>query len=361
MEEDYLYSQKLDHQVLNGIADPIRVLDSDERVIFVNEAMEKTLGYDRKNLLCDIDESIFNPDITRSVLRTGEVVQREEIIKDTIYSVKCSPVLGQKGQIIGVVEVFRNVTVERRLQREIIERNRAMVRETMAASQIQKTVVPEKGFIKNLKIDYIYKPSNMLSGDMFDVFEINEDNIAVYISDSVGHGFAASMVTMFIKSLIRTLPIFILLSPAKTLDAISNRFSLLKLDIENYFTCFYGVFNIKKGIFTYANAGHLPLPLKVSEKIEYLHAEGNPISRFFKSAKYKEENSKFYAGDKILFMTDGVSESRNLEGEVYGLKRPEEIMLENDIDELSILKDNLLSFMNITQTDDISVLLLSVW
>lgn len=82
MEEDYLYSQKIDHQVLNGIADPIRVLDSDERVIFVNEAMEKTLGYDRKNLLCDIDESIFNPDITRSVLRTGEVVQREEIIKD---------------------------------------------------------------------------------------------------------------------------------------------------------------------------------------------------------------------------------------------------------------------------------------
>ena len=81
MEEDYLYSQKIDHQVLNGIADPIRVLDSDERVIFVNEAMEKTLGYDRKNLLCDIDESIFNPDITRSVLRTGEVVQREEIIK----------------------------------------------------------------------------------------------------------------------------------------------------------------------------------------------------------------------------------------------------------------------------------------
>lgn len=363
MATDYLNSKKIDHQVLNGIADPLRVLDSEEKVVFVNEAMIKILGRDLTKLTCNINENIFNPDITKQVLKRGEVIQREETLKGKVYSVKCSPILGEDGKIIGVVEVFRNVTVERKLQREIIERNRELMAETLAASQIQKTVLPPKGFLKNLKIDYIYKPSNILSGDMFDIFEINKENIAVYISDSVGHGFAASMVTMFIKSLIRMLPLEILLSPSKTLDALSNRFSLLKLDIENYFTCFYGVFNVKKGTFIYANAGHLPLPIKVSSPndFEHLEAVGNPICRFFKEAKYQEYKVKCYAGDKILLATDGITEARNMEGQTYGIKRLEEIIIENDVDELKILKENIRSFLNIIQTDDMSAVLLKVW
>lgn len=357
-----LNRKKIDLQVLNGIADLIRVLDENEKVVFVNQAMEEMLGYDSKQLVCSIGSDVFNPSITKRVLQTGEVIQREENIANLIFSVKCSPIIGENGEIIGIVEVFRNVTMARKLQNEMIKKNKAMTSETNAASKIQRTMLPDRGFQKNLKVNYLYMPSNILSGDMFDVFEIDEDHIALYIADSVGHGFAASMVTMFIKSMIRTSNISIMLSPKEMLRSISDRFTTLKLDIENYFTCFYGVYNRKKNTFTYSNAGHLPLPMRIRDgQIEKLVSSGYPISRFFSNPKYEEYKIDVFAGDKLLFMTDGIVENRNRNGDYFGIERVEEVVKVLNIDVLDTLEKNFKKFLDGPQTDDVSALIVNVW
>lgn len=362
MEEYYLASQKIDHQVLNGIADLVRVLDEDNKVVFVNRAMEELLGYDNEHMMCDIDGTPFNLDISQRALATGQVIQREEMIAGRYFSVKCSPIMGPQGSIIGVVEVFRNTTMEKKLQGELVEKNKLMTNETIAASRIQRTLLPPKGFLKAVKVDYLYMPSNILSGDIFDCFEINEDCMGVYIADSVGHGFAASMVTMFIKSVIRTLPKNILQYPSKTLQAINRRFSTLKLDIENYFTCFYGVYHHRDLTFTYANAGHLPLAMKVSDgKAEYLEAQGFPISRVFEKSVYKEGVAQVGCSDRILLMTDGIAESKNSQGEIFGEQRIEEVMENYTIDELQVLERMISEFVDVKQRDDMSALLLTFW
>lgn len=362
MKNYYLKTRKIDYQILDGIADLVRVLDAKENVVFANKAMSETLGYDKKNYVCDIDGTIFNPEITKRVLNSGEIIQRNEIIKGKEFSVKCSPVHDENKNIIGVVEVFRNITIQKKLQREIIEKNNFMTTETIAASRIQQTMLPEKGFIKNISVDYMYKPYNILSGDMFDVFEIDSENIAIYIADSVGHGFAASMVTMFIKSIIRTLPGDVLLNSVKTLEYINERFATLKLDIENYFTCFYGVYNTKKNVYTYANAGHMPFVMKISDgEVSYLEAKGYPISRFFKNASYEENSCKCYCSDRLLFMTDGVIESRNPLKEVYGLSRVEKIMKKHSKDEIKYLEEDLNKFMSGTLKDDISCMIVKFY
>lgn len=353
---------KIDFQVLNAIADLVRVLDYNEKVVFVNKAMEDLLGYDRDKKVCILGEDLFDPEITRRALLSGEVIQREENIGSMVFSVKCSPIINKKGEILGVVEVFRNVTMARKLQKEIIEKNRFMTSETMAASLIQQTVLPERGFIKNLKVNYVYRPSTILSGDMFDVFEIDDDHIAIYIADSVGHGFAASMVTMFIKTVVRTLDKLTLISPQKTLSELCTRFTSLRLEIENYFTCFYGVYNTKKKKFVFSNAGHLPLPIMVRDR-EFMNLEskGYPISRFFARPDYEEKEIKLYSGDYILFMTDGVVEARNSKKESFGYERVHNIILENNKDVLEILDNELEEFNDGEQTDDISMLLINVW
>ena len=222
--------------------------------------------------------------------------------------------------------------------------------------------MPEKGFIKNLKVNYIYRPSTILSGDMFDVFEIDDDHIAVYIADSVGHGFAASMVTMFIKSVIRTLDKITLLSPKKTLAELCKRFTSLRLEIENYFTCFYGVYKAKSKKFIFSNAGHLPLPIMVRDReFMSLESKGYPISRFFAKPDYEEKEIKLYSGDYILFMTDGVVEARNSKKESFGYERVHNIILENNKDVLEILDNELENFNDGEQTDDISMLLINIW
>lgn len=353
--------ENIDFQVLDAIADLVRVLDYNEKVVFVNKAMEDILGYDPNKKVCILGDDLFDPEITKRALMSGEVIQREENIGGMVFSVKCSPIV-RDGEILGVVEVFRNVTMARKLQKEIIDKNRFMTDETMAASLIQKKVLPEKGFIKNLKVNYLYKPSTILSGDIFDVFQIDDDHIGIYIADSVGHGFAASMVTMFIKSMVRTLDKFVQISPKETLTELCERFTSLKLEIENYFTCFYGVYNLKKETFTYSNAGHLPLPIRVRNREGLsLESRGYPISRFFAKPDYEEKEIKLFAGDYLLFMTDGVVEARNAEKEAFGNDRIFEIISKYNSDILENLNNELEEFSDIPQVDDISMLLISVW
>ena len=197
---------------------------------------------------------------------------------------------------------------------------------------------------------------------MFDVFQIDDDNIGMYIADSVGHGFAASMVTMFIKSMVRTLDKSVQNSPKKTLTELCKRFTGLKLEIENYFTCFYGVYNLKKKTFTFSNAGHLPLPLRVRDREALsLESRGYPISRFFAKPDYEEKEIKLYAGDYLLFTTDGVEEARNPDKEAFGHKRVLDIVSNYNNDILDKINNELEEFTDSPQVDDISMLLVSVW
>lgn len=356
-----LGNAELNYQILDGIVDLVRVLDYRNEVVYVNQAMKDTLGYDTENLICNISDNLLKSKMTKRTLETGEVIQREETIQGKLYSVKCSPI--KKGdEIIGVVEVFRNISQERKLISAIVEKNKSMTVEMNHARKIQTALLPEKGFFGNLKIDYLYRPSNLLSGDMFDIFEIDDENLGIYIADTVGHGFAASMVTMFIRITMRTISHAKKYKPSLLLEELWKRFTNLGLDFEIYFTCFYGVFNKKTGEFTYANAGQYPCPLiMVDNVIEEIEVSGYPISRFFDKVEYKEYTIKLNTSDKILMMTDGVSEVMNYESEPYGIERVKEIMRENENDELLKLKHSIYSYMWGEQKDDITALLLKVW
>ncbi|RVU54610.1 SpoIIE family protein phosphatase [Anaerosphaera multitolerans] len=361
--EEYLLSDiNLNFQVLNGIADLVRVLNSNNEVVFVNKAMEKTLGCEEDNINCKFGNRVLDSRITKRTIETAEIIQREERIDDNFFSVKCSPIFGSRGEIIGAVEVFRNITMEKKLQNEIVEKNKEMTIEMIRAQKIQNSLLPEKGFFNNISVDYIYRPSSELSGDMFDIFKINDDNIGIYIADAVGHGFASSMITMFIRIILGNIPNYKLLSPSKTLSDVAKRFAMLNLDIEIYFTCFYGVYNQRTSKFIFSNAGHFPSPMLIRNDGEVLELDsrGFPITRFFKNVKYEDKFVRINTFDKILLMTDGVVEARNKYNESFG-ERALEIVRKNPIDELRELEMGLNKFIKGKQKDDITALLLKVW
>lgn len=79
---------------------------------------------------------------------------------------------------------------------------------------IQKDlIVAKKSFKKNalspplnleyIQIDGLYVTSNTLGGDMYCWFKINEHLTAILLYDAMGHGIAASLVTMSVRSLLK--------------------------------------------------------------------------------------------------------------------------------------------------------------
>ncbi|WBW50258.1 SpoIIE family protein phosphatase [Peptoniphilus equinus] len=363
MEQYYKFISNpgLNRQILDSIADLIRVIDFKNQIIYANKALQDLLGYDTERKLSRIDREGIDTVISRRTYETGEVIQREETIGGKLYSVKSSP-LEKDGHVIGVVEVFRNIDKEQMLLSEIMERNKAMTIEMNHAQKIQSALLPAKGFLSTLKVDYLYHPSNMLSGDMFDIFPINDDNVGIYIADTVGHGFASSMITMFIRIAMRNISRDKKLAPAKLLEELSQRFVNLGLDGETYFTCFYCVYNKKKSLLTYANAGHFPSPIVATEKgSEELVLSGFPISPFFKGSGYESDSIRLKTGDKLCLMTDGLSETMDYNGEQFGTDRVKAILQDNDNDELLVLKRAVYNFMWGEQRDDLTALLIKVW
>lgn len=353
----------LNYQVLESMADWVRVVDAEGTIIYVNKAMKKALGEDLIGKKCYQSVGKSKPCnicISQKSINSKKTVQKEEIINGNYYSVKSSPVFDCNGNVIGAVEVLRDVTRERKLELELIEKNKKMIKDLRFAKRLQSRILPKKGVYGSLKIDHLYKPSEMLSGDMFDIYHIDDENIGIYICDVVGNGITASMMTMFVRQTMRAIKDDVL-SPSLALTELHKGFSTLGLEVDKYFTIFYAVFNTKTNLFTYANAGHNCIPIKYnSNNIELLTTKGFPISLIFDEIYYDENEIKLNKGDRILFYTDGITEVRNIEGEEFGVDRIVDIVKNNGSNVLNKIVEEVEDFRWGEQEDDFAMVLMEV-
>lgn len=353
----------LNYRVLESMADWVRVIDKQGNIIYANKTMKDAIGHDIVGKKCYTSygkKDYCNFCITERTITTGEIVQKEEMVFGKYFSIKSSPVTNSKGEIYAAVEVFRDVSRERKLELELIERNKRMRRDLGFARRIQEKILPEKGQIYNLSIDYIYSPSEMLSGDMFDIFTIDSEHIGMYISDVSGHGVAASMTTMFIRQTMRSIRDDIL-NPAEALTELHRRFKDLNLEVDKYFTIFYAVFNKSTHEFRYANAGHNCVPLKYNDNsIQTLKVKGYPIVLLFDDIQYEEKVIKLEKRDKLLLYTDGITEIKNRAGAEFGVDGVINLIQNKRDITLAEIEETITNYSWGEQEDDFAMVLVQV-
>lgn len=195
---------------------------------------------------------------------------------------------------------------------------------------------------------------------MFDIFFIDNEHIGIYISDVVGHGITASMMTMFVRQTMRAIKEDIK-RPSKTLTELHKRFVDLDLDDDKYFTMFYGVLNTTNNEFKYSNAGHNCVPILFNEEnIKLLKMRGFPISYIFDEINYKEDSVKLNKGDEILFYTDGITEIKNGNKEEFGLDGVIKLIEKDTKDIIKRLEKKVNKFKLGDQDDDLAVVLMEV-
>lgn len=306
--------------IINGMVDWVRVVDRQNRIVFMNKSMKDAVG-DYVGRECYSVLGLDHPCpncITEHTLKTGQVHSKEERVGDRVFSVASSPVRDASGNIYCAVEVFRDVTKEKELENRIIEQNKLLNKSLYVAKKLQERLLPPQGVVNEcLKVSYSYIPSEMLGGDFFDVFPINRWNTGVYIADIAGHGIMSSMITVFIRQTVRALGEEAL-SPSRVLRDLLHRFSQLALEQSNYFTIFYGVYDCNGRNFKYSNAGHNPPILYKGREIQFLEGSGLPICTLAEGYEYPETHVKADTGDALYLYTDGITEARNLSGNFLG-------------------------------------------
>ncbi|AOT73119.1 hypothetical protein Gferi_13575 [Geosporobacter ferrireducens] len=304
--------RKFFEDILSGMKDWVRVIDRDNRVLFLNEPMKKQVG-DTTGQQCfkalNKKEPCENC-ITNRAIFEGKSITKEEVVGDKIFSVVSSPIYDEENNIQYAVEVFRDITEKRAMEELILEQNTKMKRDLNFAKQLQHKILPENRIYNNtLKIVSVYIPCELLGGDVYDVIEINENYIGMYIADVSGHGVTSSMMTMFIRQTLKSLEEKAI-DPAVTLRYLYHRYRELHIDDQYYITVFYGVYDKKNKSFCYSNAGHNCMPIVLRKNyVEEVYMPGFPICTVFEDVQYENEVLTLHSGDRLLFYTDGIVEA----------------------------------------------------
>lgn len=197
---------------------------------------------------------------------------------------------------------------------QLLKKNEVIEDELNMARKIQMQFIPDRSPSEN--IAFYYRSMEKVGGDFFDFVDVDVNKIGVFVSDVSGHGVPAAFVTSIIKTHIQQFARHIY-SPADLLFHLNG--TLCQMAGDQFVTAFYGVLDLKRLIFSYCNAGHVPpiivspepddpsmnlktgLALGICEMSEMLGAKSN--------LRYRDEYIHLKKGMKILLFTDGMSEA----------------------------------------------------
>jgi PAS domain S-box-containing protein len=120
--------------ILNSVADGVFTVNNENKITFMNEAAERITGYTRKEALGRNCYDIFRADIclTRCALKESirtktQIVNLPVTIlnkpgKEIPISISTAVLKNEKGQIMGGVETFRDLSIIEALRKELSQR-----------------------------------------------------------------------------------------------------------------------------------------------------------------------------------------------------------------------------------------------
>lgn len=198
-----------------------------------------------------------------------------------------------------------------RLSKRLNLHFRDIDQEMRLAGRLQRDFLPNtREPIGNLRFASVFRPASWVSGDMFDIFRIDETHSGIYIADAVGHGMAAGLLTMFIKRAIVPKRIdatgYSVLSPSEIIAALNDALAEQSLPQCQFVTASYALINHQTLDFQYARGGH-PYPVLITRDgiVSEVKTPGGLLG-LFKGEDFPAHHSTLRQGDKVVFYTDGI-------------------------------------------------------
>ncbi|MCI4056626.1 fused response regulator/phosphatase [Bacillus cereus] len=215
---------------------------------------------------------------------------------------------------INKVELLARMRVALRLKSELNwhkEQEENLRNELDLATQVQRNLLSNPLREENIKIEASYLPSFKLAGDMYYWYKIDENRYGIILLDVMGHGVSASLVCMFISSVLRE-TIKCLIDPELVMKDLNKYMTLLHNENDNipyYFTAIYLVVNTEDRTIEYVNAGHPSGYVLVDETNVVELNRGSCAVGFFDELKVEKTVIPFEKNAQIVLFTDGVLEA----------------------------------------------------
>jgi sigma-B regulation protein RsbU (phosphoserine phosphatase) len=183
--------------------------------------------------------------------------------------------------------------------------------EMRLAARLQRDFLPNLAKpIANVRFAAVYRPASWVSGDIYDVFRIDENHLGFYVADAVGHGMAASLLTMFIKRAMVAKRIrsdeYEIRTPSEILAGLNDALAEQCLPNCQFVTAWYGMLNTETLTLEYARGGHpYPVLIDKNSRSTELRSPGGLLG-LARGEEFPTRETRLNPGDKLLLFSDGV-------------------------------------------------------
>ncbi|MBX3278697.1 MAG: anti-sigma factor antagonist [Acidobacteria bacterium] len=218
-----------------------------------------------------------------------------------------------------------------RLHRASLESQR-LRQEVEIGSKIQKTLLfgQPPHTAAGLEIAALTLPSQFIDGDFYDFFDHSAACLDLIVGDVMGKGIPAALLgaatkSHFLRSLSRLLastPNGQLPPPEEIVMIAHSEVTGQMIELDSFATLCFARFDTASSRLTFVDCGHTPTIHyhSRSQTTRLLKGDNMPLG-FSEGERYRQNSVSFKPGDVFLFYSDGLTEARNPQDEMFGEER----------------------------------------
>lgn len=214
-----------------------------------------------------------------------------------------------------------------RLYERIAEQENRLDRDLKMARELQFRMLPaDCPKMENADIAARFVPAHAIGGDFYDFVQNSGGRVGLAIGDVSGKGVAAALYAGLAGGILRSSAVSEP-SAAEMLALVNT--SLVERPVAAQFvSMIYAVWDDNEGTLQIANSG-LPRPIYCrGSSVEVIQATGLPLG-LFEDATYDELLLEPKTGEICVFISDGIIDARNRDGDGFGRARVEQVVLDN--------------------------------
>jgi PAS domain S-box-containing protein len=319
------------------------------KVVYVNDAFTRMTQFEPKEVIGKTPRMLQGPKTQREVLDRikGKIKKgdpcREELInykKDgSEYWVDLNivPLRDDKGNLTHYLSIHRDITEKKLSELKLVE---ARKKEVQIAASIQDRLLVERipTEFSNLQISSLTIPSEYVDGDFYEFIKSGRNCLDLVIGDVMGKGIQAALVGAATKSHIHRALNNLIMSceniripqPQEIINFVNSEIASQFIGIESFVTLCYTRIDMTNCRLSVVDCGHTKTIHfhKNTETCSLIEGENLPLG-FIENEKYEQNTYKFEKDDLLLFYSDGITETINEEGKMYGVERLIEQVLDH--------------------------------
>jgi len=127
-------------------------------------------------------------------------------------------------------------------------------RDLPSAAELQKRLLPNPIELAHYQFETFFQPSAYLSGDWYDYWRLNDQEVLFYLADVSGHGVTSSLLTSWMAAFHGRSK-----TPSQLIQKLNTM--LVQENIEKHITMVVGILNIATHEVRWSSAGHYPPPI----------------------------------------------------------------------------------------------------